>query len=83
MHSKTAVTLIQNGTVIDGTGAQPVLADVLIEGERITAVGDDARLRAAQAGPGLVVIEATGCKVMPGMIDSHCHISYDQPSSNE
>ena len=83
MHSKTAVTLIQNGTVIDGTGAQPVLADVLIEGERITAVGDDARLRAAQAGPGLVVIEATGCKVMPGMIDSHCHISYDQPSSND
>ncbi len=80
--SKTA-TLIKNGTLIDGTGAQPVLADVYIEGERITAVGTDARLRASQAGEGLSVIDASGCTVMPGMIDSHCHISFDQPSSND
>jgi len=28
-------------------------------------------------------LDATGCRVMPGMIDSHCHISFDQPNSND
>ena len=26
---------------------------------------------------------ASGCRVLPGMIDSHCHISFDHPNSND
>ena len=32
-------TLISGGTLIDGTGAEPFSADVLIKGNRIVAVG--------------------------------------------
>ena len=32
--------IIRHGTVIDGTGADGVRADVAIDGERITAIGD-------------------------------------------
>ena len=31
--------LIKNGTVIDGTGREPVRADVAVQGERIAAIG--------------------------------------------
>ena len=31
--------LIQDGTVYDGSGALPIKADILIEGERIAAIG--------------------------------------------
>ena len=74
--------LLVNASVIDGTGAAPELADVLLEGERITAVGADARTRAA-AGPQPTEIDLAGCTLLPGLIDSHCHISFDEPSSND
>ncbi|MCY3795961.1 MAG: N-acyl-D-glutamate deacylase, partial [Gammaproteobacteria bacterium] len=32
--------VIRNGTVIDGTGAPGRLADVAVDGERVTAVGE-------------------------------------------
>ena len=32
--------VIRNGQVVDGTGAEPINADVAIDGDRITAVGD-------------------------------------------
>ena len=32
--------IIRNGTVVDGTGAPARVADVAIDGERITAIGD-------------------------------------------
>ena len=39
--------LVRGGTVLDGTGTPPQLADVGIVGERIVAVGD---LRGREAG---------------------------------
>lgn len=72
MTPSTATTggsslLLRGGTVIDGTGAPRVAADVRIEGERIAAIG--ARLPAADA----TVIDATGLIVAPGFIDVHTH----------
>ena len=32
--------IIRGGTVVDGSGAKPYLADVAIKGERIVGVGD-------------------------------------------
>ena len=74
--------LIKNGLIIDGTGNDPFAGDVLVHDKRIVAVGQEAR---ASCPDGAVVeeIDASGCRVLPGMIDSHCHISFDQPNSND
>jgi len=70
--------LIKSGQVIDGLGNEPRRADVLIEGNRITEVGEN-----LATDEGTCVIDATLCTVMPGLIDAHCHISFDEPSSND
>ena len=74
--------LIRNGLIIDGTGSEPFGGDVLIQNKRIVAVGPDAATQ-CPAGAEMQELDATGCRVMPGMIDSHCHISFDQPNSND
>lgn len=64
--------LIKSGTVIDGTGADPVLADVGIRDGRVVAVGklSDAAHR---------TIDADGAHVLPGFVDLHTH--YDGQAS--
>ena len=74
--------LIRNGLIIDGTGSEPFGGDVLIQNNRIVAVGPDAATQ-CPAGAEMQELDATGCRVMPGMIDSHCHVSFDQPNSND
>ncbi|HWD56048.1 MAG TPA: amidohydrolase family protein, partial [Acidimicrobiales bacterium] len=60
---------IRGGTVVDGTGAAPVRADVVIEGERVVAIGPDAGAAAGDAA----VIDADGQLVTPGFVDLHTH----------
>ena len=74
--------LIRDGLIIDGTGSEPFAGDVLIQNNRIVAVGPDAATQ-CPAGAEMQELDATGCRVMPGMIDSHCHISFDHPNSND
>ena len=66
--------LVKNGTVIDGSGAPGVAADVALEGDRIAAVGPHL---AGQAGR---TIDAKGLMVAPGFIDIHSHsdLVYDK-----
>ena len=68
---------IAGGTVIDGLGNEPCKADVLIEGERISGVG------ALSPPPDAERIDASGLHLLPGLIDAHCHISFDEPNSND
>ena len=58
--------VIRNGMVIDGSGSPARRADVAIDGETITAIGDvpDAGRRE---------IEAAGHIVTPGFVDIHTH----------
>ena len=63
-------TAIINGTLIDGTGADPIPnATVIIEGERIERAG-----AGIDAPRGAQVIDAGGRTVMPGLIDCHVHL---------
>jgi dihydropyrimidinase len=61
-----ARTLISGGTVV--TATDTTAADVLIDGERVVAVGSDLGAQAEQ------VIDATGRLVTPGGIDVHTHM---------
>src|SRR6478609_7594935 len=60
--------IIRNGTIVDGSGAEPYVADVAIDGERITTIGD---LSTASA---TCEIDAVGLAVTPGFIDLHTHL---------
>ncbi len=62
-------TLIKNGTLV--TAAETFQSDILIEGEKISRLG-----QGLQARPDLV-IDATGKLLMPGGVDPHTH--FDLP----
>ena len=59
--------VIRGGEVVDGTGSEPVIADVAIDGGTITAVG---RIDA----PGREEVDAAGHTVTPGFVDMHTHL---------
>ncbi|MCQ0013973.1 amidohydrolase family protein [Actinomadura madurae] len=63
--------VLRGGTVLPMTDGRAVLdrADVLLEGETITAVGPD-----LPVPDGTAEIDASGGIVMPGMIDTHRHM---------
>jgi imidazolonepropionase-like amidohydrolase len=72
---------IRGGAVIDGTGAAPLAAtDVLVDGDRIAAVGAPGSF---EVPPDALTIDAAGATVMPGLIDAHCHITFDDVQSND
>ena len=73
--------LLENAQIIDGNGRQPFQAAVLIEGDQIVAVGEDAALRVAHLQHARR-IDLAGKTVMPGLIDAHCHLSFDDAASN-
>jgi imidazolonepropionase-like amidohydrolase len=62
---------IVGATVLDGTGG-PARPDavVVIEGERIKAVGSRAEVALAK---GLRIVDGRGRWVMPGLVDAHMH----------
>jgi imidazolonepropionase-like amidohydrolase len=66
--------LIDGAMVWDGTGAAPVAAKVLVEGERIAAVAPQAETLAAAQGAER--IDGTGKFLMPGLIEGHAHLSF-------
>lgn len=81
MSAATTQVLLTGGTVVDGTGAPPRSGtDVLLEVDRIVALGPDA---AGAAEPAATTFDVTGCTVMPGLIDAHCHITFGEPASND
>jgi predicted amidohydrolase YtcJ len=76
MTSQNASTLvILNANVITLDPRRPRAEAVGIQGDRISAVGTSAELQAA-AGPDTRLIDAQGKTVLPGFIDSHCHMLF-------
>ncbi|GAA3732654.1 dihydropyrimidinase [Salinactinospora qingdaonensis] len=62
-------TLITGGTVVTAEGH--TLADVRIDGERVTAV-----TAPGAAGPAARAVDATGHYLLPGGVDTHTHLEY-------
>jgi imidazolonepropionase-like amidohydrolase len=79
----TSWILLENGTVIDGTGAPARRASVLIAGNRIVEVGDSATIERVPRGEDVRVIDAAEKTIMPGLIDGHCHLSYGESRTQE
>ena len=59
--------LFKGGYVIDGSGAPGFKGDVLVDGERIAAVGANLDVQADKT------VDCTGLTVAPGFIDAHSH----------
>jgi N-acyl-D-aspartate/D-glutamate deacylase len=59
--------VIRNGLVVDGTGAPGRRADIAVDSDRISAVGE-------VSGRGRREIDAEGRIVTPGFVDIHSHL---------
>ncbi len=59
--------LVRGALVVDGSGTEPLVADVRIDDGRVTAVGSDLGRDGAR------LIEADGLALTPGVIDMHAH----------
>ena len=59
--------IIRNGTLVDGSGADPRSADVAVDGDRISAIGDLSGETATSE------IDAVGKYVAPVFVDLHTH----------
>ena len=66
----SATLLVRGGTLVTPDGL--LEADLLAQGERIQAIGRD-----LPQVPDTRVVDATGCYVLPGVIDAHTHIALD------
>lgn len=72
--------LFTNVRVLDGSGALPFPGEVLVEGNRIKKIAKGVR---ALPTNGVTVVDAAGATLMPGMVESHTHFSWnDQPTLN-
>ena len=60
--------IIRNGTVLDGTGTPGIRADVAIDADRVTVIGDLSGAEAKRE------IDARGLTVSPGFVDLHTHL---------
>lgn len=73
------VIAIKAGRLIDGRGGPPIInAVILVQGERITAVGANAAIPADAK-----VIDLSRATVLPGLIDLHTHITTAPGASGE
>lgn len=69
---QSRIKALVGGTLIDGYGGRPIHDSViLIDGERITAVGQVGRL---EVPSGAEVISTEGMTVLPGLWDMHVHL---------
>lgn len=61
--------LIKGGRLIDPASGMDARLDLLVEGERICAVGEDLEIKGAGR-----ILDARGKVVAPGLVDMHVHL---------
>jgi len=66
--------VVANARIVDGSGRDPLRNGVVVvEGERIAAVGEASQV---QVPRGAQVIDAGGRTLLPGIVDCHVHTTY-------
>ena len=63
--------LIKNGRIHDMIRKEPYESDLLIDGTRIAAIGENLSSEGAE------VVDAAGLDVYPGFVDAHSHLGLD------
>ncbi len=63
--------LIKNGQLMTMDGKEPFIGDILCKDGKIEQIGAHIEL---PPGSDAEVIDASGCLVLPGLIDAHCHV---------
>ena len=66
-------TVFTNVKILDGSGAQPFEAEVLVQGNRIKSIARDG---ASVAREGADVVDGGGATLMPGLVEAHAHPSF-------
>lgn len=74
-------TVFSNVRVLDGSGAEPFVADVLVQGNRIRKIARDGG--ALEHEPDAEKIECHGATLMPGLVEAHAHCTFANTSSLE
>jgi imidazolonepropionase-like amidohydrolase len=65
--------LLRNARLVDGTGKAPMDgATILIEGPKIARIG-----HGENPGPDVQVVDLAGRTVIPGLVEGHIHLSYN------
>ncbi len=75
-----SATVFSNVQILDATGAQPFAGEVRVEGNRIREIARDGE-KVNQDGAR--VIDGGGATLMPGLIESHMHVSFLDTDSLE
>jgi imidazolonepropionase-like amidohydrolase len=63
---------IKNGLVNDAINREPYVADILVDGGKIIAVGAD-----LEVPEGAEILDVSGLEVYPGFVEAHCHTGLD------
>jgi imidazolonepropionase-like amidohydrolase len=72
----TATLVLVNGTLIDGRGGDPIPdAVVVIDNERIVAVGARSQIEIPNEAP---TIDVGGATILPGFFNAHVHGAYSE-----
>jgi len=67
-------TLFTNVMIFEGTGESLTPGEVLVQGNRIHAVAGPGETLPRE---GCEVLDAGGATLMPGMVNTHCHLTYN------
>jgi len=70
MSNDSLDTILEGGTIYDGSGGEPIVGDVGISGEKIVSIG---QLEKAECGNR---INVQGLAVSPGFVDLHTHSDF-------
>jgi imidazolonepropionase-like amidohydrolase len=69
-------TLFTNVRIYDGVGDRLASGEVLVEGNRIKKVATDGKQVPRN---GAEVVDGGGATLMPGLINTHCHLTFTGP----
>ncbi|MFD2855561.1 hypothetical protein ACFSZS_13415 [Seohaeicola zhoushanensis] len=78
LNGEGGSVLFTNVRILDATGEQPYSGEMLVQGNRIKQITRGAaRFSQSHTSSGATVIDGMGATLMPGMIDAHLHLSWN------